>query len=105
MRGELHGKLDYSVSEPLRATVDPERAAGVYKLEGGYRFTDRLDAYAFVEHDEILNYTGYEIGANYDLDVGNAPYYASLLSYVNHSEGGDTVFAVQMSLSRFLAGD
>ncbi len=109
MRGELHGKLDYSVSEPLRATVDlgvdPERGAGVYKLEGGYRFTDRLDAYAFVEHDEILDYTGYEIGANYDLDVGNAPFDASLLSYVNHTVGGDTVFAAQVSLSRFLVGN
>ena len=40
-----------------------------------------------------------------DLDEGNAPLDASLLSYVNHTEGGDTVFAVQIMLSRFLLGD
>ncbi|WP_349581275.1 hypothetical protein [Sulfitobacter sp. NFXS29] len=109
VRGELHGRFDYSVSEPWRATVDlgvePERGDWVYKLEAGYTFNNRIDAYAFVEQDDILDYTGYEIGANYDLDEGNAPLDASLLSYVNHTEGGETIFAVEMTLSRFLLGD
>ena len=109
VRGELHGKFDYSVSEEWRATVDlgvePEWGDWVYKLEGGYTFNDRVDAYAFVERDDILDYTGYEVGVNYDLDEGNTPLDASLLSYVNHTEGGDTVFAVQITLSRFLLGD
>ena len=52
-----------------------------------------------------MDYTGYEVGVNYDLDDGNAPLDASLLSYVNHTEGGDTVFAVQIMLSRYLLGD
>lgn len=109
VRGELHGKLDYSISDPVRATVDlgvdPEQGAWVYKIEGGYTFSDRVDVYAFAERDDILDYTGYEIGMNYDLDEGNAPFDAALLSYVNHTEGGDTVFAVQVTLSRFLLGE
>lgn len=108
VRGELHGKFDYQISDPVTATlnlgVDPEQGAWVYKVQGGYRVSERVDTYAFVEKDDILDYTGYEVGVTYDIEEGNSPFDASLLSYVNHTEGGDTVFAIQVSLTRFLVG-